>query len=389
MKNDCKKHIYWMLASYVDVKASMSPRIEMLRSLQMLGNTVCLVATYKQHKIDFVIPSHLIDVCRNSAFARLSFNLKSIFAFWKLLKSHNISDNIFIIVDPNSIYGGLAIKFISLIFRQYRLTLHFDIRTVPVELKGVKGALDYILFWRIPLFFAHIFIPSCSFITQYIRQFAGFSDDIGCVWSSGVNTDFFNPEKYEVMPKKEFILFYHGVVTSNRGLRETISAVKLIKQNIPEIIFRVVGDGSDLLYLKKLTEKLDLKDNIDFRGFAKHIMIPKFISETDVCICPLPDIPWWRVSSPLKVLEYSAMGKTCILTEIQPHLNLMQNMDGGVYWAGKGSPEEIAIVIKQAYRDKNRLPDSGQMLRKLAEENTWKKQAVILNNYWLKRCGNS
>ncbi|MCP4270026.1 MAG: glycosyltransferase [Candidatus Brocadiaceae bacterium] len=350
----------------------------------MLGNKVCLVATYKKQKPEFAIPSHLIVVCRNPFFAKLSFNLNSIFALKKLLRSENKSDNILIIVDQNSIYGGLAIKFLSLLFRQYRVTIHFDIRTVPVEIKGVKAAIEYILFWRLPLIFAHVFIPSYSFITNYIRQFAGFKADVGCVWSSGVDTDFFNPNKYEMVPNNNFILFYHGAVSPNRGLREAISAVKLIRKDIPEIIFRVVGDGSDLLFLKDYAKELGLENNVDFLGLVEYEMIPGFISEADVCICPLPDIPWWRVSSPLKVFEYAAMGKPCILTEIPPHLDIIQNNHEGVFWAGKGTSREIAIAIKQAYGDNKSLPERGKTLQKVADENTWQKQAVVLSNYWRK-----
>ena len=47
--------------------------------------------------------------------------------------------------------------------------------------------------------------------------------------------------------------------------------------------------------------------------------VPKYISMSDVAIIPLPDMHYWRSQSPLKLLEYLAMTKTVIISDIPAH----------------------------------------------------------------------
>ncbi|NWF75465.1 MAG: glycosyltransferase [Nitrospirae bacterium] len=375
-------HIYWLLASFIDSKASKAPRIEILKELEKLGNKVFLVTSFKKEKPDLQVNVIYLKIIKNPFFAKLSFNIKSFLYF---SSKHNREEDTIIIIDQNSIYAGVALQLLSKIIFKKRLKVHFDVRTVPVEIRGLKGYLDRVFFWYIALFLAKRLLTSYSFITKTIQDVAGFNNKDCCIWSSGVNAEKFNPEQYPSKKKDIFILFYHGVVTPNRGLRETLKAVNLIKDKIPNFLFRIVGDGSDINYLKEYVMCHNLTKYVDFAGFVDYEKIPSFISQADVCICPLPDIPWWRVSSPLKIIEYTAMGKPCILTEIKPHQDYIPKGLNGIYWAGKGTPEEIAEAIMSAYNERKSFDNYRQNLRAAALNHTWEKQATILYKYLLRK----
>jgi glycosyltransferase involved in cell wall biosynthesis len=374
-----KYDIFWFVNSFVDEKASISPRLEMLSELRKLGNNATMVAAYKAKKPSLNIDTVFLNIVAVPLLSTLYFNVRCLFAFFNRFILHKKT---IIIADQRSLYGALLLKLKYRIFNNYRIKVHFDIRTVPVELKGIKSLLEMVLYWRPSLILAYHFADSFSFISTEIEKIANFKNKKVCVWSSGVNLKKFVCSNDHNDQINHRILYYHGVITSNRGLRETILAIDKVKDIIQNIKFVLVGDGFDRYYLKKLVEEKGLCRHIEFTGKVEYKDIHRYLQKAEVCICPLPDIQWWRVSSPLKVLEYLAMGKPCILTSITPHLNLIPADTHGIYWAGKGSPDELANSIIEAF---NCEPDPIRYyshLRKIAEKNTWQQKALLLSNYW-------
>jgi glycosyltransferase involved in cell wall biosynthesis len=373
--------IFWLLNGAIDEKVSIAPRIEMLKELKNLGNEVTLIGSYKKNKIKSNFRIKYIKAINIPIISRIHFNINSSIILYKSLKvQYKIN---IIIVDQHSIYSGLLIKAIFKAFKKKKVNLHFDLRTIPVEITGVKGLVRKIAVWYPAIKLAKYFADSYSFISSEIEKIVDYKNKETCIWSSGVNIEKFKSDNTNKTKKnnKERVLFYHGVLSAKRGLRETIKAIGLLKDKIKNLKFVVVGDGSDLIYLKKMVAELGLKNYVTFKGKIEYENIARYIQTADVCICPLPDLLEWRVSSPLKVIEYCAMGKPCILTEINTHTKLFKKNTDGIYWAGIGREKEIERSILNAFNDKNRkyYYDS---LRNLAEKNTWINKAKILNSYW-------
>ena len=88
--------------------------------------------------------------------------------------------------------------------------------------------------------------------------------------------------------------------------------------------------------------------------------VPKHIAIADICVVPLPDIDWWRVSSPLKVYEYLAMGKPVIMTNILPNREIVPNDEDEIFLPDI-RPETIAEAIVHA----RLMPD---VLKKMSQK---------------------
>jgi glycosyltransferase involved in cell wall biosynthesis len=368
--------IYWLLNAFVDIKVSISPRVEMIKELSRNGHEIVLVTSYKKRKLQLGVNTKYIKTTNIPLCSRIHFIYK---CYRKMLKEYNLSqENIIIIADQNSLYSALLLKLKYKLIKK-RINVHFDIRTIPVEIKGIKGVIENLIFWYPALKLASYFADSVSFISKDIKKIADYKNKKYCIWSSGVNIDKFKLVNKNIENKQ---LFYHGVITKNRGLRETIYAIEKIKDIIKNIKLVIVGDGDDLENLKKIVKNKKLENYIKFTGRVDYKDIHQNIKNAKICICPLPDILWWRVSSPLKVIEYLAMGKPCILTEINPHKKLINSDTKGIYWAGKGTSEEIAKSIIEAFKDENNFYSYRKNLRRIAEENSWEKKACLLVNYW-------
>lgn len=268
-----------------------------------------------------------------------------------------------------------------------------DIRSVPVETEGFQGFLQK--FWfNLSVLIAKRMFHGITIITPLMKKeicdsFNLNPDNVG-VWTSGVSDELFNPSTLdrESLKRKfgltdNFVVFYHGVFTATRGLTQTIEAVKILKRKYPKIIFLLLGTGPIVNMLRSLVKKEGLEQNIVINDPVDQVEVPNFIRMCDVGIVPLPDHPYWRSQSPLKLLEYLAMEKVVILTDIPAHRSVIGEAKCGIY-ISTIEPIEIAKAIEYAYLNKVSLHEWGRIGREIVKKKyTWEKVALDLQEYLL------
>ncbi len=115
------------------------------------------------------------------------------------------------------------------------------------------------------------------------------------VWTSGVSESLFNRENSiseSVKLRKKFglngkfIVFYHGVFTPTRALKETVEAVKLLALNYSDIVFFLLGNGSSSESLKILIQREGLSKKIIIHDSVDQVEVPQFIGMCDVGLFP-------------------------------------------------------------------------------------------------------
>lgn len=385
--------ILWVSPTTLDIFLHITALLDILRQFAKLGHKVTLIAVrsrdvsrIKNPQVRMIIvPLRFVPVVSPIMFA--------IVLFFFLPISIIISKPDRVILSPDvSILGSLPGLLISR-FKKVKFVL--DIRSIPVETVGFRGFLHR--FW----FSVSVLISKKSFdgitiITPAMKKEIcnGFDvdpDKVG-VWTSGVSDSLFNPEnltakRLELKRKLgltgKFVVFYHGVFTATRGLTETIEAVKILRRKHPNIVFFLLGNGPLGTMLRALIQKENLQENVIITNPVNQSEVPKFIGICDIGIVPLPDHPYWRFQSPLKLLEYLAMEKVVILTDIPAHRAVIGEAKCGLYISSV-KPMEIAKAIEYAYLNKEKLEEWGKIGREIVKENfTWEKVARDLENYLL------
>jgi glycosyltransferase involved in cell wall biosynthesis len=135
--------------------------------------------------------------------------------------------------------------------------------------------------------------------------------------------------------------------------------------------------------MKDLIRVKRLQDNIIIHSSVEYVDVPKYIAMSDVGIVPLPNHPYWRLQSPLKLLEYLAMKKPVIATDIPAHLAAIGRAKCGVYISSI-EPAEIAEAIAYTYENRDKLAEWGAIGRTIVQEKyTWEKVAADLESYLL------
>ncbi|MBU1652801.1 glycosyltransferase family 4 protein, partial [bacterium] len=249
-----------------------------------------------------------------------------------------------------------------------------DVRTVPVKDDAGKS-------WHVyaeSLKYARKHFDGVTTITELLReeicqQFDYVEDQIA-VWTSGVDVDHFKPQDGSEMRKKlgiedKFVVFYHGAINENRGVVEFAQAAEHLK-DLPDVRLVIVGKGNEWNRLEAIVKQKNLTQVILQNG-VPYADMPKWIAMGDLCAVPLPDHPWWRVSSPLKLMEYQAMGKAILLTEMKAHRAVISN-DSAAFYIPDTEPASFAEGIRRALAKRDSLAVLGEKGRENAVSTlTW------------------
>jgi glycosyltransferase involved in cell wall biosynthesis len=384
--------ISWVSFLNLDADLCKTRELEILKALADRGHATTLVATASRR--DFKIKGSRVNlIAVPMKFAPLVSNILYTVFLIIFLPIHILfSQPDFIVMDPSiSVLGSIP----SLIFSRFtRTNFVLDIKSTPVEVKGIRPKLA--AFWfNISVLIAKLMFQGIEIVTPMMKtelcqKFDIDPQTVG-VWTNGVPINLFNPKtslaesatlRKELDLSNRFVVFYHGVFSASRGLTETVDAIQILKQKYPEIMFFLLGTGSIVSSLENSIKQKNLQDNIIIHYPVPYEEVPKFIGLSDVCIVPLPNISYWKFQSPLKLMEYLAMEKVVLATDIPAHKLVVGDKKCCIYLRFI-NPSEIAKSVEYAYINKTNLGSWGKIGRKIVEENyTWDKVAEEVENYF-------
>jgi len=266
-----------------------------------------------------------------------------------------------------------------------RPKLVLDIRSVPVDVdKGFRGRMLEFRY-RAALRLADWLCDGVTAITpmlsETLRPFlTRLGDHVG-IWASGVDLDHF--QRSEVSTKQTLglagsrVIMYHGVLSPNRGIQNIIRALELLSAEMADLRFLVVGDGPGRAELESLAAACGVSDRVVFTGHKPYSEIPRYIAAADVGILSFPNIQWWAVSSPIKLMEYLAMGLPMVATDI-PAVRMVTDETGGALLVSSDQPECLAEGIRRFFKE-GCQPASREVLENVI---SWNAQGRRLLGYF-------
>ena len=375
---DRKKKIFWIDLNRFDLKTDKSTWLEMAEALQSQGYDVEILTGYGKEKYYPKGGKANIRYFRAIKIGTLyRFSLLLNILTWILLNTH--SRDIYIL-SPSAL---LIAPFLRLFFRS---NIHLDIRSPHVDIHSWKDKLDYWIFWSLSMKLCGRLPRGYSFITERLRLAVEKEFKLGCkhyvIWQSGVNTQLFEPPTACHNQSKDFVLYYHGTISENRGVSRVVQALARLSGHYREHVrFIVIGSGSGYAKLRDLAAEEGLMNRIVLKGFLPYEQVPTEIAHADCCISPLPDCPEWNMSSPLKIFEYMASGKPMILTPIPAHQDVVQDGSFAVWTAGD-SVEDFVRAIEYAYDNREKISHAAKEAAVFAREHyDWRSQGEKLAAY--------
>ena len=369
--------LHWLIPITVDQTFQFTSKNEMARAFKARGHDITTTVAYVNEKTPLSGFTHVDYVCTpaGSLLGKVKFHWKMLESTWKT-KSDVV------------MFGFQAAHLIPLawLFRmgKNKPRLIMDIRTVPVDVRsGIKGKIE-LWRYRLSLRIANWFCDGVTVITpmlgETVRPYLRRLKNKMGVWTSGVCLEHFERSgsdmRNELGLEGKQVLLYHGVLSPNRGLQNALYAFDSLKDEFPYLHFLFVGDGDGRNELEQISEKLNLNDRVIFTGKVPYTKVSEYIRSANLAILPFPNITWWAVSSPIKLMEYLATGISIVATNIDAHRWVVEQT-GGALLAEDDKPDSLAKSIKVLL-----IEGVEQVDPEILESTiSWNKQAKSLSEF--------
>lgn len=193
----------------------------------------------------------------------------------------------------------------------------------------------------------------------------------------------FNSSKFTAPSRnphpENYILFYGGGVTIDRGLQYIIPALPELVKTIPEIKLWIVGEGSYLPELKELTQTLKVEHLVKFYGHQPFTELLNFLSKASVALIPHLKSPQTESGLPHKLFQYMITQIPIVASNCLPFIRILEDNEAGLIYT-YDKPKEFTEKIISLYHNKalaNKLTANAKEI--LLEKYLWEYDAERLN----------
>ena len=105
-----------------------------------------------------------------------------------------------------------------------------------------------------------------------------------------------------------------------------IELAKSIRARHPNMKVLLVGDGPEMDNLKQASHRLGMEDSVVLAGPVHRDDVPAYIGAMDICVMPDSN----AFGSPIALFEFMAMGKPCVVPDLGPMRDVIEDNVTGV-----------------------------------------------------------
>lgn len=378
--------LHWFEAKQLDRVTNFSTETEIIKAGIKNKIIIQYYCTFSKTKKYYGLPKNInyLGVFTNRYLKLIEFNIRVVLKSIQLILNKNNNKKI-IMVNQDLIKHVLPAIFINKIFNK-RSKFIVDVRTTPTN--PATFDIDMKLFHK-KFKYAIKKFDGLSFITPFMEKYIlnHYNIRIPTVnWSSGVDLNLFDYNSVSSDDKKDdsFTIFYHGGISESRGNLNLVKACEKLVNEGYKIKLDQIGILVDHSIKNYIKEK-KIENWCRILSPEKLEEMPQYIANSDLPVLPFPNFIAWRVSSPIKLMEYLAMGKKVLAPDIEAFTDVFGHEENYVYYfkSNKGDDvNEISIKIKQIIRDQeeNKI-DPFLMINLVKQKYTWDIQSNNLFDF--------
>lgn len=216
---------------------------------------------------------------------------------------------------------------------------------------------------------------------QSSSHLAKYQDKIEVI-PNGVDVEKFQPKQASGNEDKSTIFFLSVLDEFHKykGLDYLLEALKIVKNNVPDVKLIVGGKGVLLDHHQEMAASLGLKDNVEFAGFIPDEEIADYYSQASVFV--LPSISSLQEGFGIVALEALACQTPVVTTDIVGVAQDLKQIKGGIVIPPRDT-HKLADAITQILSDAQMQKEMGQRGRKLVQEKyTWKGVASSMEKVY-------
>ncbi|WP_152207593.1 glycosyltransferase family 4 protein [Marinobacter changyiensis] len=164
------------------------------------------------------------------------------------------------------------------------------------------------------------------------------------------------------LPNEPLVFLLIARLLGDKGIREYVAAAKQVRDQYPDVAFRLVGDVDDNPDSVDTYEiaQWQRDGNIEYLGRLEDV-------RSAIANCSVYVLPSYREGTPRTVLEAMAMGRAIITTDAPGCRETVVNGDNGFLVPVK-SVKELVAAMKRLIEEPALVTRMGERSRQIAEE---------------------
>ncbi len=182
--------------------------------------------------------------------------------------------------------------------------------------------------------------------------------------TNGVDLDLFHPTKAD---SDRFTVFYVGFVQRERGVHIILKACKLLENKIPNLHVTITGDihpQEQEFFLNQASSYVTFTDRIP------HAEVIRLMNRANICLFSFPRRRCTDFIYPVKLLEYMAMRKPIVATNLTGVSSIIKHRYNGLL-VSPNNAKEMADAIYQIYSDSKLANRLGANAWKTVQQYDW------------------
>ena len=180
------------------------------------------------------------------------------------------------------------------------------------------------------------------------------------------------------MNADKFTIIYAGTVSERHGLEIVISALKILENEMPDLVFRFVGDGPDRKRLDDIAFGKGIAKRVIFDGQVPQDQIPAILAGSNVCIAPYSDDPFGAVVFPAKILEAFIVGLPVISSRVPIVMRYMS--EEMLFLFELGDVNALVAQIKNMRSNPDLVREKLRKASQFTEKMNWEFEKCKLVN---------
>lgn len=181
---------------------------------------------------------------------------------------------------------------------------------------------------------------------------------------------------------RDFLVGYVGVIGEQEGLDLLIESINNIVPLRQDVQFAIVGDGTELEKIKRLTRKMGFEEYIDYYGRVDDTTMIDILNTADVCVNPDKPTLMNNLSTMNKIMEYMALKKPIVQFDLKEGRVSAQHAS---LYAQNTSTKDFADKINWLLDHPEERLERGEFgYKRILNELSWEYESRKLVTLYLK-----
>jgi glycosyltransferase involved in cell wall biosynthesis len=174
----------------------------------------------------------------------------------------------------------------------------------------------------------------------------------------------------------DFTVVTHGTINRRLGLDTAVEAVKLVRHQIPNIKFRIIGPGEHRESVRQHVRRLDLHDIVEFEDSVPLEALASALRGASVGLVPNEATAATELMLPVKLLEYVSLGIPVIASRLRTIRYYFP--DDAIHYCEPSKPESLAESLMDLYWHPEKRRCLALRACEVARSISWHTQRHIL-----------